>query len=47
LNLYAAIKIFSNKFCAWLVKKNLKEKDLIQFEGILAWTFSGWKQRNN
>ena len=45
LNLYAAIKGIPNELRARLVEKKLQEMDLIQFEGILAGTFSGGNKR--
>jgi ATP-binding cassette subfamily A (ABC1) protein 3 len=45
LNLYAAIKGIPTELRARLVDKKLQEMDLIQFEGILAGTFSGGNKR--
>jgi len=45
LNLYAAIKGIPNNLRKRLVEKRLIEMDLIQFEGILAGSFSGGNKR--
>jgi len=45
LNLYAAIKGIPNELRDRLVQKKLVEMDLIQFEGVLAGTFSGGNKR--